>query len=238
MTVTNVDSSILDAITSAYTTSTETEEDSDGLLMEDFLTIFLAQLQNQDPLNPMDSTDMTAQMAQITTVEQLYNCNTNLAEISQKLDNQQESDLLDYIGKEITVEGSAMTVDDDGILGGTFYIDEAADVEVIIYDTDGNEIKQIDLGDLESGEHEVGWDGTDAYGNTVENGAYVYEVLATDINGDYIAVQTTYSGVVTGVTYSDDTAYLVIGDGYIDPESVIEVRDPADDEAVSENDNA
>lgn len=227
MTVSSIQSSILEAIASQYTTSTETEEESDSLMMEDFMTILLAQLQNQDPLNPMDSTDMTAQMAQITTVEQLYNCNTTLAEISQKLDNQQDSNYLDYIGKEVMIEGSALTVDDGTILGGTFYLDETADVTVVIYDTDGNEVKQLVFEEVEPGAHEIGWDGTDNYGNTVENGAYVFDVEATNMYGESVSVAATYSGVVTGITYESDKAYLMIGDNYIDPETIIQVNDPA-----------
>ena len=227
MTVESIESSILDSILSQYTTTTVTEDtESDTMMMEDFLSIFLTQLQYQDPLNPLEGSDMTAQMAQITMVEQQYNTNETLETIAQELSAQQDNQLLDYLGKEVMIEGNAATVKEGEVLGGVFYTEEFADIEVVIYNTGGNEIKRIQLGELENGEHEIGWDGTDSNGNVVDDGAYVYDVIATNALGASVDVQTTYSGVVTGITYDEDgTTYLMSGDWLIDPATVLRISD-------------
>ncbi|MBN2122745.1 MAG: flagellar hook assembly protein FlgD [Deltaproteobacteria bacterium] len=224
-TVSSIESSILEALQSTYTTSTTTNEDSDSLLMDDFLTIFLAQLQYQDPLDPMESSDMTAQLAQISMVEQQVDTNEILETISGLLAEQQTGNLLGYIGKEITIEGNVMTLQEGEILGGTYYLEEASDVEIVIYDSSGNEVSRLYPGELDEGEHEVEWDGRDSHGNAVEDGAYVYEVLATNSAGEDTAVQTTYTGIVTGVSYANDKRYLMVGDGLIDPDTVLMVGD-------------
>ncbi|MGD9157581.1 MAG: flagellar hook capping FlgD N-terminal domain-containing protein [Desulfobacteraceae bacterium] len=96
MGVSSVESSILESLANQYvdTTTTEETENDSGLMMDDFLNIFLTQLQYQDPLNPMESTDMTAQMAQISMVEQQYNTVDVLNTISDQLGNQKESQYL------------------------------------------------------------------------------------------------------------------------------------------------
>ena len=236
MTVESIESGILDSILSQYTTTSTEDTESETMMMEDFLSIFLTQLQYQDPLNPMESSDMTAQMAQITMVEQQYNTNEALETIAQTLNAQQNNQFLNYIGKEVMIEGNAATVKDGEVLGGVFYTEEYADVEVVIYDTDGNEIKRIYLGELESGEHEIAWDGTDSDGEIVDDGAYVYDVIATNVLGNSATVQTTYSGVVTGITYDEDgTVYLVSGDWLIEPDAVLKISATTVGEAASED---
>ena len=79
MTVSSTGNSSLDSITSSYqSTETEKSETADALGKDDFLTMLVAQLENQDPLNPMDGTDFSAQLAQFSQLEQLMNLNTSM----------------------------------------------------------------------------------------------------------------------------------------------------------------
>lgn len=231
MSVNSIQSSSLDAIQSQYTTTTETEKDTNSLRQEDFLTIFLAQLQYQDPLNPMESTDMASQLCQYSMLEQQIKTNDILETVSEKLDTQENDSVMDYIGKEIEVEGSIMIIDNGDVLGGSYTTEESAYVEIVIYDSEGNEVRHLYPGQLEAGSHEVEWDGEDSTGNNVEDGAYTFEVTATDDNGGDVTVETKHVAKVTGVSYEYETPYLMAGDLLVDPETVVRVFNSTGDEA-------
>ncbi len=224
MSVSEIQSSILDSLASQYVDTSTTEVTSDSeLMMDDFLNIFLTQLQYQDPLNPMESTDMTAQMAQISMVEQQYNTVEVLNTISEQLGNQQ-GEYLGYLGKAVMIDGSAVTLKNGEIVGGNYILTDTADVEITIYDQDSIEVDTIYVGELEAGEHTVKWDGHDGEGNLLEDGVFYYEVTAIDQDGASVDVQTTYSGIVTGISLGDEP-YLLTDEGSISIDSVIRVYD-------------
>lgn len=227
MSVNNIESSILDSLVNQYVdTTTETQNDA-TLMMDDFLNIFLTQLQYQDPLNPMEGTDMTAQIAQITMVEQQYNTTEALSTISQQLANQQSSQFLGYLGKAVMIDGSAITLKDGEVIGGNYIItDDASSVEIVIYDQDGNEINTLNPGELEAGEHKVEWNGMDYDGNLMDDDLFYYEITATDYSDNDVEVQTTYSGIVTGITYEDDQPCFITNEGTISIDSIIRVYEP------------
>jgi flagellar basal-body rod modification protein FlgD len=225
MTVNSV-SSVLDTISSQYTASTA-EEDDDTMYMDDFLNVFLAQLEYQDPLNPMEGTEMTSQLAQITSVEQQYNTNEKLDTIAQKLGDVYSTGLLQYIGKEVELGGEGIAVEDGETSGGiSFSIEEAAQVEISIYDSEGNEIRLIEVGECEAGSCQVAWDGKDSDGQTVEDGSYTYEVTFIDNSGTATILNENRKRI-TGITYKDGTPYLLAGDLQIDPGSILSVYDPS-----------
>lgn len=235
MSVDSVTSSILEAITSQYTTTETTEEDQDSMGKEDFLTIFLAQLQYQDPLNPMEGTDMTSQLAQFSALEQQTNTNDFLEEISGKLDVQSQNALVDYVGKDVMIWSDTVTIEEGTVSDSPFFIEADAEVEVVIYDSSGVEVNRLSLGQLEAGTHYVDWDGRDDTGEMIEEGRYTYEVIATDEDGEEVSVQTAFRGTVTGITYEYDEPYLMIGDGLVSLDSVIRVLSPSEksDDTVS-----
>jgi flagellar basal-body rod modification protein FlgD len=221
MAVDSVQSSVLDTIVSQYTTTSVEEDDAMG--KEDFLEILIAQLEYQDPLNPMEGTDMTGQLAQFSMLEQQCNTNEWLEQISAELDAQANNSLLDYLGKEIMMVGSIITIDNGEVSGGYYTIEEPADVEIVIYDSEENEVDRLYFGQMEAGSHDVDWDGKDSSGTTMEDDTYVYDVIATDEDSQYVSAETRYAAKVTGVSYENETPYLMVGDLFVDPETVIRV---------------
>jgi len=223
MSVGNVES-ILSTLSSQYNTAVA-ESDDGSMHMDDFLTVFLAQLEYQDPLSPMEGTEVTSQLAQMTSVEQQYNTNAKLDVISQELQDLSSAGVLQYIGKDVRIEDSSLTVEDGESLGTiSFTLDETAEVAITIYDSDGNAVRQVDAGEIEAGSYQVEWDGKDADGNTVGDGSYTYEILATGVDGDSATRQIENTLRITGVTYQDGSPYLLSGDLQIDPASVLSVH--------------
>ena len=204
--------------TSSYTRMEE-------LGIDQFLTLLIAQLENQDPLNPLDSAEFTAQLAQFTSVEQLYGMNKNLSGIQETLYNQgEQQNLFGLIGKTVKVNDNTIFVGDGVVQSSLYDLHGSGDVTVNVYDDNGLKVRTLYPGWKEEGEHNVNWDGRDDYGEMVGDGTYTFEVAAQDENANYISANTYISGEVTGVTYEYGYPYLMIGDRLVSKDyNIVEV---------------
>jgi len=210
---------------SASNETTSSSSSTEELGMDQFLKLFIAQIQNQDPLSPLDSAEFTAQLAQFTSVEQLYGMNSRLADIEEALSSQNEQrDDLGFIGKTVTANDNTIRVDDGTVQAGSYTIDGSGYVTVDVYDSDGLLVRTFYEGWEDEGEHSVNWDGRDDTGTLVDDGTYSFGINARDENGLYISYNTYISGEVTGLTYQDGQSYLMIGDRIINNiNNIIEV---------------
>ena len=212
--------------TSSVSNETTSSSSSTGELGKDeFLKLFIAQIQYQDPLNPLDSAEFTAQLAQFSSVEQLYGMNSKLGNIEETMNNQSEQhDNLGYIGKTVKADDNTMQVDDGAVQSGSYTLDGSGYVTIDVYDSDGGIVRTFYKGSEDKGEHDVNWDGRDDAGAIAGDGSYTFEVTARDEDGFYVPSNTYISGEVTGITYQDGQAYLMIGDRIIkDNNNIIEV---------------
>jgi flagellar basal-body rod modification protein FlgD len=188
-----------------------------------FLALLVAQLKHQDPLNPMESTEFTAQLAQFSSLEQLFDINDNLEILQGAEDSQRLENLLDYIGKEIKSSDSTITLNNGKAFGGSYALEDGGDVIISVFDTEGLEIRTIYKDDQEAGEHDVDFDGKDNHGYPILDGYYSFSVQAFNDEGFPIKATTGLSGLVTAVTYQGGIPYLIVGDHLIHPESITEV---------------
>jgi len=191
--------------TSSYSTTKKLDQ-------EDFLKLLFEQLKHQDPLNPMESTEFTAQLAQFSSLEQLFGMNENLTGIQKILSNQDKENLLELIGKTVKANDNTILIKDGGSASGSYLLQDRANVTISIYDSNGFEIRTLNLGTQDAEEYDVEWDGRDESGDIVEDGIYTFEVIAKDDAGNYVTASTYTSGEVTGVTYQYGIPYLMIGD--------------------------
>lgn len=195
------------ASTSAKTsTSTSASKTADIMGKEDFLTLLVAQLQNQDPLNPDDPTEFTAQLAQFSSLEQLYNLNESMAGLTTAQANSQKLSALSLIGKEVSYNGSSFSFDGAPIAVGYQLDGVATGVTISLQNSDGKTIKTLQAEDteLKTGNHFITWDGTDMDGETVAAGTYKIVLSATAANsGAGVAAAPLISSEVTGVDLSN-----------------------------------
>jgi flagellar basal-body rod modification protein FlgD len=197
---------------------------SNVMAKDDFLNLLITQLQNQDPLNPTDSTEFTAQLAQFSSLEQLSNVNENLMELKHFQASINNSQAVTLIGKAITAAGNSIQLTDDGPVQCDFSLNhDAAVVVANIYDSTGKFVADFESRNLSDGQHALFWDGTDKHGNRMASGNYTFEILAADAKGRDIGSTTFYSGTVDRVTFENDTSYLMSGDQKIALGDVIEV---------------
>ena len=205
--------------------STPSKTDNNVMGKDDFLTLLVAQLQHQDPLNPSESTEFTAQLAQFSSLEQLQNVNANLAgfEVYQAtLNNIQSSG---FIGKTVTASGSTIGVN-QGVADPVRFdlAGDTASVYIQIYDRFGSFITDIPTGAMPMGEQQVAWDWRNANGIDVDDGIYTFNVMAVDADGSMVPSTSYTTGVVTGIDYKTGSTNLVINDYEIPISSVIRIE--------------
>jgi len=195
---------------------------------ETFLKMLTAQIKNQDPLSPLDSAEFTAQLAQFTSVEQLYGMNKSLSDIKGTLNDQGEhQDLIGLIGKTVKADDNTISVADGVALSGSYNLNESADTTVSVYDSNGLKVRTLYSGWRDKGEYDVNWNGRDESGEMVQDGTYTFDVTARDENGNLVGANNYISGEVTGVTYKYGYPYLMMGDRLISNDNIIEVNKTA-----------
>ena len=193
---------------------------------DDFLTLLVAQLKHQDPLNPLESTEFTSQLAQYSSLEQLFNIDQNLESIKSGQDQGSTFQALDFIGKEIVAEGDMLSLEEGKTSMGNFNLDDAADCSVLITDSTGYPVRKISLGALEPGMHDFEWDGRDDAGNMRDAGIYGFEITAVTENGQILPVETQITGQVTRVNLEGSSPLLYVGEIPMPISQVIDISLP------------
>lgn len=177
-------------------------------LRDNFMTLLITQLQNQDPLNPLENHEMTSQLAQINTVRGIEELNTTLGDITKQIDAGQTLQATGLIGQGVLVPGDRVLLetDDEGKAHATPFgieLGEAADnVRVTIRGSDGQVINRYDIGPVSAGVESFTWDGKTREGDTAVSGSYRVSVEATR-GDDPLKAETLNYAVVGGVTPSD-----------------------------------
>ncbi len=195
---------------------------------EDFLKMLITQLRYQDPLNPMEGTEFSAQLAQFSTVEQLANIKEMLQAsidgnylLATSINNTLAATV---IGKEVKAYGNQIYLPQEGSVVLNFKLDgQAQQVTIEILDENGSVVKTIQQQNLSSGEHVVEWDGTNEEGNRLEEGRYTFRVSAMGENDGEVGVTLFSRGVITGVRYSSHGAVLMLGQIEIPLSEVYEI---------------
>ncbi|HBG04974.1 MAG: flagellar hook capping protein [Geobacteraceae bacterium GWC2_58_44] len=185
---------------------------STGMNKDDFLKLFVTQLQNQDPLNPQDGTQFIGQLAQLTQVEQAYNTNTNLQNMLNQASNSATLAAVSLIGKQVEAPGSQVNLQAGTPASINFSLAQAADqVTVSVQDGNGTVVKTLTAGAKGAGAGNVTWDGTDNAGAKLASGAYTFSISAMGASGNSVASTSLIKGKVDGVDMSGATPVLSIG---------------------------
>lgn len=139
--------------------SSSTSKSSEAGSQDRFLTLLVAQMQNQDPLNPMDNAQITSQMAQINAVTGLEKVNASIASLSTQFVQMQALQGAGVVNRNVVVEGNQLTAGSaSNKLAGGFELPSAADqVQVEILDGAGRLLETVQLGAQTKGRHEFEW---------------------------------------------------------------------------------
>jgi len=210
----------------AFPASTSTGNTIMG--QDDFLKMLVTQLQNQDPLNPMDATQFASQLAQFTSVEQLNNINTTLqSSISaSQLLNQSISNALSttVIGKQVRASGTTFAYDGSGAMKVGYTLPSAASTaQLKIVDQYGNVVRTINGTSVAAGDADVSWDGMTDAGTQAGPGRYTVQVTATDAKGNALTATPYFYGTVSGVRFKSTGTVFVVDGQEVPLSSILEV---------------
>ena len=197
-----------------------TVDKNEDVNKEDFLLLLVEQLKNQDPLEPMDGTDFTAQLAQFSSLEQQTAMNDNRALLQDYSATLNRLSALDMIGKEVEFDGvgsGSVTINGDGqpIPLNFELADNAQEVVVDIYNDAGGRVATLEIGYYDLGPQSFNWNGKDADGNVFSEGRYSFEVNARDELGQLVTSTVNGSGEVQGIETDprNGNTVLVLADG-------------------------
>lgn len=212
------------AASSSY--AADAMKESVGMNKDDFLKLFITQLQNQDPLAPQDATEMLGQLAQLTQVEQAYNTSAALEKLLAAQDNSLAMTSVALIGKEVTSRGDQISL--DGANPATIAFDLAgatSGTTLKITTSGGQAVRIIDLGSLSAGSNTFQWDGADGQGNRLPAGAYRFSVSGTNALGGTAQATTYTTGKADGIRFDQGAAFLTIGTVTVPFADVISVKE-------------
>ena len=185
-----------------------------------FLKLLVAQLSNQDPLNPVQGTEYVTQLAQFTAVEQSLAQSQKLDMLSAQLGGIANNEALALVGKQVTIKGSKIAF--DGVAPTSANVSlgsNAQKVTVTILDANGKAVRTMDMGKCAAGTMPISWNGVDDNGQKVPAGSYSYTVTATAQDGSNIPVSQEVKGVVQKISFEKGYAEMLLDSGASAPVS-------------------
>lgn len=218
------------AVSSVSGTSTSQMSSSRATIADNFdtfLNILTTQLKNQNPLEPLDTNQFTAQLVQFTGVEQQLKTNEFLETLMLAGQNTAKSDAVSYIGKQVTASGKTGELTDEKAVFWDYNAEaNVANATVTIKNANGQVI-YTETGSLNSGPGTFRWDGATSDGNVAPNGLYTVDIKGTNLKGTTVAVSTSSVGIVSGVDFTGDVPILTVGSRKVAITDVTDVRVPA-----------
>ena len=206
-----------EAAKSTLTTKTVTQDD--------FLKLLIAQLQNQDPLQPMDNQEFAVQLATFNSLQQLIGINDKLGTLQSSQGTMNQYNAASLIGKEVVTNGNTISLQSDSPASINYQLAaNAAKVVINVQDASGALVRQIQVGAQNAGDRSVLWDGKDASGKAARAGLYNFEINAFDLNGKQVQALARVQGIVTGVRLDGSEPVLEIGTLQVPLSAVTSVR--------------
>jgi flagellar basal-body rod modification protein FlgD len=214
------------ATATAQSQTSEASNRDDIMGKEDFLTLLVAQLQNQDPLNPDDPTEFTAQLAQFSSLEQLFNLNDSMDNLVQSNANSDRLSTLNTIGKEVSYRSSTVNYSGEPVVIG-YELDGVASDVTIALQMDGATVATLQGRELGEGIHYLSWDGMANNGQPAPVGEYRIVIGAKAAEGESVGTNTVVRSMVTGVDLDGEYGgTLITNSGEVGFNTILGVYDP------------
>jgi flagellar basal-body rod modification protein FlgD len=176
------------------------------------MKLLVTQLQNQDPLNPMDNAQMTSQLAQLSTVSGIDKLNTTVESLMSTFTAGQSLQAANMIGHGVLIAGNTVTVSGGHGLLGADLAAPASSVKIVIKDAGGNIVRQMDVGATDAGTQMFQWDGKTDAGATAADGQYTYSLTATS-GGKAVTATPLAVDVVNSVSTGAQGVKLNVSNG-------------------------
>ncbi|MGC2200785.1 MAG: FlgD immunoglobulin-like domain containing protein [Stellaceae bacterium] len=164
------------------------------LTEDDFLRLLTAQLQHQDPLNPLSGAEFAAELAQFSTANGIHDLENTLTGMSAQ-------SAVGLIGHNVAISGNALQLGQNGGATGAFTLSAAAkSVSVTVTDATGKAVANLNLGPMAAGSQTFSWDGTGGGGTRLPPGSYGFAINAVGSNGAAVTASPYAVVAVQGVS--------------------------------------
>ncbi|MFA5677486.1 MAG: flagellar hook assembly protein FlgD [Pseudomonas sp.] len=195
-------------------------------LRTNFMTLLIAQLKNQDPLNPLENAELTSQLAQINTLSGIEALNDTLSGIAGQLGANQDLQAAGLIGKGVMVPGDRIYMGGDGSATpfGVELAGYAHKLQAQVVDGSGQVVRSFDLGATGAGVHAFLWDGSVDGGGVAAPGAYRVLIDAVDAEGNALASTTLNYALINAVTPGGTEGPLLDLGGVAAPVTLADIR--------------
>lgn len=191
---------------SVYNPNKNVGTGSGKLDQSSFLTLLTAQMQFQDPFEPVKNSDMVAQMATITNSSGIAEMNQTLKNLANEMSGTRLGDAASWIGKSMLVESNVAVPDAAGTYAGQVTLPAAVDgASIDLVDGDGNIVKTIDMGSQQAGDVTFYWDGKDDTGKAVTTAA-----LQVKVNGATPTKVATWATIAAVQSPADGSSSKLI----------------------------
>jgi len=218
----NVEQALQVNATSLRNRAAKSSNDGKELGKQDFLNLLMTQMANQDPMNPMDSEGMMQQLASLGTVEQLQNLNSQTAKMMEIQQHIARSTAGSLLGKDVEVGAKEIPLNNGDTIPVTYKLDGSAErVMLLVHDSTGEMIREINLESRAQGAHEFAWDGRDNDGDMMPNGNYNYNVFARTEGGEEVGVTLTKSGQVSMIRFEGSDPLLKINGEWVQAKEIV-----------------
>jgi len=206
--------------------TTTKENNTDNTLgKDDFMNLLIAQISNQNPMEPMKDTDFIAQLAQFSSLEQMQNIASGMEMLALSQAASTNSQMVNLIGKRAVIEGNDFTIKDNDNIRLRYDITDDEDtknLKLIIRDSNNDIVKTVDLNDAKVGENLFEFDCTDENGNKLTNGNYHYEIVNSS-NEKPSSLKTYSNLLIDAVKFDGSTIILRSGTNELSIDNIIEV---------------
>lgn len=219
--------SINQATTAATGTSSSTSSNDAVMGKEDFLMLLVAQLQNQDPLSPDDPTEFTAQLAQFSSLEQLFSLNESMENMVTSNANSDRFATLNTIGKDVAYNGSSFNFTGSPVEIG-YQLDGQASEVTISLQHNGVTVATLNGEELDTGSHFMSWDGQLTDNQNASPGDYTIVTEAKAIADESVGAAPLIRSEVTGVDLEGEYGgVLITKAGEVAFNSILGVYEPS-----------
>ncbi len=177
-----------------------------------FLTLLTTQLQNQNPLDPLDTNQFTQQLVEFASVEQQVNMNSNLDTLISLQQTSEATSAMQFLGSTVTVKGSSAALSNATNSAATWTLSSSspATANVTITNSSG-QTAYTGTVSLNAGSQSFTWQGKGNDGATWPDGTYNIAISAKNSSGEAVTVSTQVQGVVSGVDTSQNPPLLTVG---------------------------
>ena len=205
----------LQNIISSSQSKTQTPTTADDA-QDRFLKLLVTQMQNQDPLNPMDNAEVTTQLAQLNTVTGIDKLNTTLTQMAASSNAQQALQAAMLIGREVLVKGDDLKFSGQPVRFGIDVPTAVDNMNITITDSKGNVVENFQTGPQFQGSTTFEWDGLDSSGKALPSGTYTVSATASADSGAITATPLESATVQAVGTATDGSIQLqLIGAGTV-----------------------